>query len=1161
VNDLLLASLLGVALLPAPDGSISVGDQMQLLGLASEPLPGPAGPPATIQPLTFGDIGIGAGPGTVYADLLNGDGVQSSEFAIAVWSADGVFRNFKPRLTVAPGAGKSITLTVRKGNATARVDTAMTVTISDASTTGTFTGDLVVSDGDVLSLKIVRNGTTPSTDLYYTLEFKGNTTKQSAYGGYCSGLGGGDANPRYTGAFSMFSWPQGDVLAERQTPCPTSGAITKLNILQRWNFGSFGWTGPVSFHLYKNGVKQDGGGGTVDTGITCTSADNNTVKSKTFTLALVAGDRVAIGADVANASPASFEPGIQFTATSDGQSILAGGQVGMPGSTGTTFVRPTDRNAATQVADDEVDGSVTPFTLKNLYLATSVAPGSGDSWTASLRRNAASPGGTPSVTLSDSEVIEGDLVNTLAITSADRFSLRLVTVGTTAPAVGNWAMLVETAPTEPVDPEYPPPTINPPAGDPQGAIYVARVIHSGGTLVQRGEHLIRNPDTLWGGKIPAGLLKVGDFNLPLVREGYPSASCKVELDDTPDPITGECFWRTLAAAVTLEGAYIEVDRHEAPNGITIGTPWRVFAGRVPKNGHRPIDGFRYEFDIRDTLGTLFSDPRRRVEIPGDPLTLDQFAGMLAEFDGKVAPRLLGVNVEDGEGVTRMIPMGRLNLQAAFGGAALNLEVGVGLICQGAVYDILDGYYNLLGWEAEKAMFAGEERIPSEGNPGYGYVHRTPSAGTTGTAEPSVDNGNAWSTTIGGSTTDGGVTWINAGLFNPTERRRIPNEMYGAAGGLVVPHKPGWAAVTGAAPSNPNVPGEFVIYQGRAYTPVFWDLTHPYSPYVEKGAVILTWDTVGRMTNPLSGTPLTDPVDLYISILLNELLSQSDGITAGPMPMLPGLTGDYAAIDMDTRAAAVAVGNALGGLVGAIPLGATGDPEDGWNRLSTLPKQGRFMIGLNRHGQHIFVRKDNEAQATLTLDEFHDHVKFEQWFSDENRGLGVEFQYGFRYVPLVPGPTPQPGQPSVARGGRALGDWASGLQLLPNTAASAALATSWGRPIVEPIELDLDAVRDANTAQRVAEILRDEGAGPAPAFNGIPMFKIVGPLPRLLMRLGTDGKSLEPGTIVAVTNTEALGPNGYVLKRGLVTKVTPSIESDLATVVGEVLTDPPFEAES
>lgn len=74
----------------------------------------------------------------------------------------GTLKNLRVLLSAAPGVGKSITITVRKNQAS----TGVSVTISDANTTGVDTVNTVsVAPGDQLAFLASRNGTTPAATL------------------------------------------------------------------------------------------------------------------------------------------------------------------------------------------------------------------------------------------------------------------------------------------------------------------------------------------------------------------------------------------------------------------------------------------------------------------------------------------------------------------------------------------------------------------------------------------------------------------------------------------------------------------------------------------------------------------------------------------------------------------------------------------------------------------------------------------------------------------------------------------------------------------------------------------------------------------------------------------------------------------------------------
>jgi hypothetical protein len=1141
MSDIFRASLLGLAILPAAD-SISAADRLHLLDLATEPAASASAPVTGTRQVMFASTGLNAGSGTSRFCLFNGRAATIFENEVQVpAAAAGVLRNWKITLTTAPGVGASRIFTIRKAGA----DTAMQITISGTSVSEVYTAaDLVVAAGDLLNIRHTVTGTPANSGAWnWSIEFEGTTPHTSIYGGSCGTHNNDDIYMAALGADVALST---SLNHGNKSLAACAGTMTALYV-RVISVGSY------TAYLNKNGVRQDGSGGTVDTSVALAGTG---VFHSTFSLSVAPSDLLHIEMERNSGSGGWTTVATCFLASTPGQFQICGGIAGNALPTGATeYESPVTRNLSWNATEDtrgrNLAGAITPFTLSGLQVALENAPGSGgDAWTFTTRKNEADT--TLATTIANAATENSDGVNSVDLVSSDRWAFKVVPAVT--PASGTdaiWSWIGGSEPEEvPGGGGEVPPGVNPDPGDPVGAIYFARIVHTGDQVVLRGECTIRDPADHWEGKKPSGLLKVGKVSLRAVKEGIPTAECTIELDDTPDPITGACFWRALAAEGPLEGAFVEVFRCHAPYGIIIGTPWRYFAGRVPEGGHYPIEGFRYGFRFVDPLGELFDDPRFRVPIPGEPLTLAQFAGMLERFDGKVPPLVLGNCVTDGEGVVRMIPMGRINILAAFG-SGLNLEVGVGLIARQAVYDVVEGYYNILTWEAEKVVFLGEERRPTIENPGYGFVFRVTVAGTTDNEEPIAANGNAWPTSVGGTVTDGTVTWMNVGVDDVTSRRRIPNEMYGVAGGLAVPHKPGWSAVTGLSTQH-------VIYgaPNRVYTPVLWDLSHPYSPYVESGQIELLWDVVGAMSSATSGTPILNPVYLFIHLLLNYGWAQTDGLAYEDMPMVPGLTGDYSVFDMDSADVVKTAHDALGGMVNGFEIAPEGEPEDLWSVLNRIQKFGRFHTFKNRHGQICFAVKDATATPTLVFDEQRDQITVKERVSTDQRGIGVEFRYGKRYVPHVPAATANPGQPVRSVSGFTKGDWASGLNELTHPAAAAAIATSYGRDRTRPIKLDIDTTRDGPTALLVAEFARDEGAGPGPSYDGVRVFEFTGPFERVLLREGTDGKTLLPGACIAITNAEGMAAAGYVDRPAFVIEVEPDAETDRARVVVEILDEVP-----
>ena len=87
------------------------------------------------------------------------------------------------------------------------------------------------------------------------------------------------------------------------------------------------------------------------------------------------------------------------------------------------------------------------------------------------------------------------------------------------------------------------------------------------------------------------------------------------------------------------------------------------------------------------------------------------------------------------------------------------------------------------WAASTAYTIGEFIKPTVGNAG-GYVFKCTVAGTSGSTEPST-----WDQTVGGTTTDGTVTWTNAGLTGYVENTDytvdyVNGFVYAKAGGAI-----------------------------------------------------------------------------------------------------------------------------------------------------------------------------------------------------------------------------------------------------------------------------------------------------------------------------------------------------------------------------------------
>lgn len=256
------------------------------------------------------------------------------------WSVAGTFTTFAVLLQHTPAAGRTYTLAIRKNG----VDTGLAISIPSGSFGGSVSASIAVAPGDRIGLHNTITGGLASgtgTGMVCILEFMSTNPGESGHmtaiqqisdwnasPTWYAGIGDGGGNnftalPNLTGSNSPYQIQELFVIP---------GAITRYDV-----FGAGGGAsaiGPgvgksITFALYKNGVKQDGTGGTVDTRFTLSGA--TTSGFWTGTLPVVVGDTVYVeltptGFTAGQQTPWGF--GYGFAATTDGDFQL--GSHGQP---------------------------------------------------------------------------------------------------------------------------------------------------------------------------------------------------------------------------------------------------------------------------------------------------------------------------------------------------------------------------------------------------------------------------------------------------------------------------------------------------------------------------------------------------------------------------------------------------------------------------------------------------------------------------------------------------------------------------------------------------------------------------------------------------------------------------------------------------------------
>jgi hypothetical protein len=351
------------------------------------------------------------------------------------WPLAGTFRNLTVRVAIAPGVGNSRIYTLVKNGS----NTSLAVTISGTDTEGELQGvDVSVAAGDSITLKTTPvDGPTGTPQARVRIEFESDSDTVSAYSLTRNAT---EAGIRYNGVFrGMGNWSAGPVGFNTNDIVGIDGTLTDLQVTLKTAPGSGNsWV----FTLYKNDVKQDGSGGTVDTAITI--ADTDKTGSISFSLPLVVGDRVCIESEPVSSPTAAdlISWNVLFDADEPHMSNICGRQTGSMNNAATAYTHVMDRlngfSVATTESNVETLPTVTPFKLVHLIVALSGAPGSGNSYVFDGRVDGTSPGGTPTVTIAGTDT-EGSEAGLLEVEAGGVCSLRIVPDSTPTARQAVWA--------------------------------------------------------------------------------------------------------------------------------------------------------------------------------------------------------------------------------------------------------------------------------------------------------------------------------------------------------------------------------------------------------------------------------------------------------------------------------------------------------------------------------------------------------------------------------------------------------------------------------------------------------------------------------------------------------------------------------------------------
>lgn len=349
--------------------------------------------------------------------------INESDCAIPVL-VNGSFRNFKIVRELAPGAGTSVTYTLRKNS----VNTSLAVTIANTDITGQ---DLIntaqFSVNDKVSLICnYTGGVTPGYTKIYIEFVNSDNNLDSVYGAMISGNAN---NNEINGIFnSCEDWTNGVT-----SVCPIDGFVAATSFTLN---AAPGGGNSATIVLVKNGIDQDGSGGTPDTRVTAIDAETSAYGS--YSLPISAGDLIHAKVVYTGGIGRRIICGWRFIAANAHEFIVAGAHNAV--LTGDQFVQV--KSAATSVIGSEALSNTiagpTLITLDHFYTYLTPVPGVGAGRTLKGRKNTADGG--PTVTYGAAEDgVKSDLVNSFELQNSDEVCTGFTTTGAPASATHAWA--------------------------------------------------------------------------------------------------------------------------------------------------------------------------------------------------------------------------------------------------------------------------------------------------------------------------------------------------------------------------------------------------------------------------------------------------------------------------------------------------------------------------------------------------------------------------------------------------------------------------------------------------------------------------------------------------------------------------------------------------
>ena len=361
------------------------------------------------------------------------------DWAEQVMPTAGTLSKLRIQAEVAPGVGKSFTITVRKNGA----DTGLAATITGAGVqeASDLVDEIAFVAGDRVAVKVTQVGDPTDCKLRWSTYWVGDVPGESIVLGssYDTPAGGGTGYSQIGTSYGNMAGAAED-FGHKQL-MPTAGTFKKLYIHLT--------TAPGAGEDRVFTVRRNGG----DTSIVATLEDaEDTGNDIVNTQAYVATDYVGLKC-VASAGAAGSRVhwGIVFQADVDGESLILGGSSDNLHISSTEFTYLSSEAAAAWSTTERMQLGQDICNLSKLHCEISAAPGVGSSWAFMLRREAGDTAVVASIANPDTEGNSG--ANSIDVATFDLLSIESDPANSPDVADLIWSLV---AFEEPVSEEAPP---------------------------------------------------------------------------------------------------------------------------------------------------------------------------------------------------------------------------------------------------------------------------------------------------------------------------------------------------------------------------------------------------------------------------------------------------------------------------------------------------------------------------------------------------------------------------------------------------------------------------------------------------------------------------------------------------------------------------------